>query len=190
MLESLAAIDRLVFLFINVHLANPGTDVIMPLITSDTFLRILYGAGIAVLLWRGDKKARWYVLVSLVVLLATDQLASNLLKGIFARPRPCHVLFAVHLLVNCGAGYSMPSSHAANVFGQAVLFSLLFRQLRWYLFSFAALVALSRVFVGVHYPSDILVGAILGAIIGYGGATASRYFLFSKRREDKNGISH
>ena len=87
------------------------------------------------------------------------------LKQIIARPRPCHILEDIHLLVNCGAGYALPSSHAANAFGQAVLFSYFYNNARVYLFTYASLIALSRVFVGVHYPADVLVGALLGTTV-------------------------
>ncbi len=166
MLEYLAGIDRVLFLFINVHLANPVTDVIMPVITSDMLLRVIYGAAMVILLWRGSQRLRWLVLFSAVTLLLTDQLSSNLLKNLISRPRPCHLMSGINLLVNCGAGFSMPSSHATNVFGQVTLFSYHVKGARWYLILFASLVALSRIFVGVHYPSDVMVGAALGCLVG------------------------
>ena len=180
MLEYLAGIDRVLFLFINVYLANPVTDVIMPVVTSDMLLRMMYGAGVAILLWRGDRRLRWLVLFSAVTLLLTDQLSSNLLKGLIARPRPCHELSQFHLLVDCGAGFSLPSSHAANVFGQAALFSYHVRAARWYLILFASLVALSRIFVGVHYPLDVLAGGMLGLFVG--GAAAVTFKRFERWR--------
>lgn len=176
MLEYLAGIDRALFLFINVYLANPVTDVIMPVVTSDMLLRTMYGAGLAMLLWRGDRRLRWLVLFSAVALLLTDQLSSNLLKELIARPRPCHELSQIYLLVDCGAGFSMPSSHAANVFGQAALFSYHVRATRWYLILFASLVALSRIFVGVHYPFDVLAGGMLGFFVGGAAAVTFRRF--------------
>jgi undecaprenyl-diphosphatase len=96
----------------------------------------------------------------------TDQVSSIFLKDWIGRIRPCATLSGVHLLVACGAGKSMPSSHAANCFGQAALFGLLYVQARWPLVIFASLVALSRVFVGVHYPGDVLVGTMVGLMIG------------------------
>jgi membrane-associated phospholipid phosphatase len=141
MLEFLNGIDRTVFLFINVYLANPVTDFIMPLVTSDMLLRVMYGAGVAMFLWRGDRRIRWLVLFSALALLLTDQLTGNLLKELIARPRPCHELKQVHLLVDCGAGFSLPSAHAANMFGQATLFSYHVKLIRWYLVLFASLVA-------------------------------------------------
>jgi undecaprenyl-diphosphatase len=61
----------------------------------------------------------------------------------------------------------MPSAHAANAFAQAILFGIQYRKVRWPLLTIAFLVAISRVFVGVHYPGDILVGAIIGGLVGY-----------------------
>jgi len=176
MLEYLAGIDRALFLFINVYLANPVTDVIMPVVTSDMLLRVMYGAGVAMLLWRGDRRLRWLALFSALTLLLTDQLSSNLLKVLIARPRPCHELSQIHLLVNCGVGFSLPSSHATNVFGQAALFSYHVKEARWYLILFASLVALSRIFVGVHYPLDILAGGMLGLFVGGAAAVTFRRF--------------
>lgn len=63
---------------------------------------------------------------------------------------------------------SFPSAHSMNIFAQAMLFSMFYPKLRIYLFLFAGLVAISRVYVGVHYPLDILFGAIIGIAIGSG----------------------
>lgn len=169
MIEWLIEIDRAVFLFLNVSSANPVTDAIMPIITSDTLLRVLYGMALVLCLWRGNATLRWLVLFSGIALALTDQSAANFLKHLIDRPRPCHdgqFLEPIRLLVGCGGGMSMPSAHAANSFGQAVLFGLVYPALRWYLIGFAALVSISRVFVGVHYPGDVLAGALVGGLFG------------------------
>jgi undecaprenyl-diphosphatase len=166
MLEALQHIDQALFLFFNVTLANPITDLIMPVVTNDNLLRIGYVIAMLLILWRGDKRLRWMVLASLVVLTLTDQTASKLLKPLIERPRPCHVMDQINLLVGCGGGFAMPSSHAANAMGQAFLFSCANRGLKWYLYVFAGIVAVSRVFVGVHYPGDVLVGSAVGATYG------------------------
>ncbi len=166
MIETLQNIDQALFLFINVKLANPVTDLVMPLVTSDNMLRVLYGVAMVLLLWKGDRKLRWMVLASMLVLLLTDQISAGLLKPMIGRFRPCHELIDINLLVNCGGGKAMPSSHAANVYGQAALFSFHYRKVSPYLHGFAALVAVSRVFVGVHYVGDIVAGAILGIVLG------------------------
>jgi len=176
MIEALQNIDQALFLFINVKLANPVTDLIMPLVTSDNMLRVLYIVAIVLLLWKGDRKLRWMVLASALVLLLTDQISAGLLKPIIGRLRPCHELLDINLLVNCGGGKAMPSSHAANVFGQAALFSFHYRKVSPYLYGFAALVAVSRVFVGVHYVGDVVAGAILGMALGLAVAVFYRWW--------------
>jgi len=165
MLETLIEIDRSLFLFLNVSLANPVTDFVMPIVTSDNLLRIAYALAMLLILWRGDARLRWLVLVSIIVLAFTDQLSAGLLKPMIGRLRPCHVLDNINLLVGCGGGKAMPSSHAANAFGQAILFALLYARVRWWLVGLATLIAISRVFVGVHYPGDIIAGALLGTLV-------------------------
>jgi len=165
MIESLWSADRTLFTFINQTLANGFFDAVMPVLTNDWFLRLAYAAIIIALLVRKKGQVAWVVLFSMAVLAVTDAGSSAVLKPWFARPRPCHIL-DVHLLVRCGAGFSFPSSHAANLFGQALFFGLLYPRGRWYYIAIASLVGLSRISVGVHYPADILGGAALGGLIG------------------------
>ncbi|MFQ5453983.1 MAG: hypothetical protein ACE5D6_07325, partial [Candidatus Zixiibacteriota bacterium] len=80
MLEILQNIDLSVFLFINVKLANPVTDFIMPVITYSNGIRSFYGIALVMLLWKGDNRLRWMVLVSAIVLLFTDQSTANFMK--------------------------------------------------------------------------------------------------------------
>jgi undecaprenyl-diphosphatase len=170
MIDWLNQLDRVLFVFINSTLANPLTDAVMPLLTSDDLLRVIYGLALALCLWKGDARLRWLVLFSAITLVLTDQLAANFLKDIIGRLRPCHpdsAIPSVHLLVGCGGGKSMPSAHAANSFGQAVLFGLAYRHIRTYILTFAGLITISRVFVGAHYPGDIIVGAVVGGTLGW-----------------------
>jgi undecaprenyl-diphosphatase len=166
MLRTLQELDAALFYIINVWLANPVTDAVMPVLTDDNVLRLLYGAALILMLWRGSRKLRWMVPASLLLLLLTDQASAGLLKPMIERLRPCHTFESINLLVSCGGGYAMPSAHAANSFGQAFFFSVHYERVSWYLILFAALVSISRVFVGVHYPGDIIIGALLGGIIG------------------------
>jgi membrane-associated phospholipid phosphatase len=167
MIAWLAGVDKAVFIFINMTIANPVTDFIMPIVTLDLHLKIFYVVCIGGLLWRGDRRLRFAVIFSIITLTLTDQIASSIVKPLFERTRPCWDM-DVHLLVRCGAGFSMPSSHAANLFGQAYLFKKIAPSSAKFLIPFAILVALSRVFVGVHYPADIIIGAALGTLVGYG----------------------
>jgi undecaprenyl-diphosphatase len=165
MIEWLNGIDRAVFTFVNQTLANPLIDGVMPIITNDNVLRVLYAAILAVLLIFGRKRMVWVAVFSLVVVALTDQSSSAWIKPWLERLRPCKVM-TVHLLVNCGAGYSFPSSHAANLFGQALFYGLLYRKYMPYALLAAFVVGISRVFVGVHYPLDVFGGMILGGAEG------------------------
>jgi len=166
MLEWLMDLDTALFLFFNVTLSNPVTNFLMPIITSDNLLRVGYGLTMIIVLWKGDARLRWLVLLSILTLTATDQLASHFFKPLIERVRPCQIMDNINLLVNCGAGFSMPSSHASNAFGQAAIFGLPFKKVRVPLIIFASVIAFSRVFVGVHFVGDILAGAILGLFAG------------------------
>ena len=174
MIEFLYTVDVAMFSFLNSGLANPVGDFLWPYITDyDRYLpvRILLVVVWLLLMVKGGKRGRTAALLVVVVLVCADQLSSFGIKPLLERPRPCHmvngvqVVQNVHLLVHCGGGKSFPSSHAVNNFAVATLFTFFYRRWAWAFFAWAGLVALSRVTVGVHYPSDILGGAIIGMAV-------------------------
>lgn len=116
----------------------------------------------------GGKKGRTVALLVFLLVLISDQLSSNLLKDLVQRIRPCHVLPGVHLLVGCTDSFSFPSSHAVNNFAGAFFFAHFYPKMKYGFYAGAFLMAISRVFCGVHYFSDILGGAIIGLLIGWG----------------------
>jgi len=187
MLDYLSFLDTTLFLFVNVTLSNPVTNWLMPIVTSDNLLRILFAVSMLLLLWKGDTRMRWLVLFAIVTVAIADQVSSNFLKHLIARTRPCHTLTNINLLVGCGGGYSMPSSHAANAFAVATLFAIHVRQAKYYLYIFAGLIAVSRVFVGVHYPFDVLVGVIVGTMIGIAVAYGFTIFYARIRKRKRIG---
>lgn len=203
MIESIIQLDKSLFYFINVTLSNPVTDFIMPIITNGKYWLPVYIALFIYLIFFNHIKNQEYINrnnnynffknliiynklgIAIAIILAlsailADQISANLIKDIVGRLRPCKELENINLLVNCGAGKSFPSAHATNNFAAAVTLSYFFRKYIYIFITIATLVALSRVFVGVHYPVDITAGAILGTLISF-----SLIFIFNKFIKNK-----
>ncbi len=168
MFQSLEQIDRDLFLSLN-HTHTSWLDVLMYYATLPYTWIPLY-LFLAYLIYKQvGKKVVTVVLFSIVLILISDQ-SSNLLKKSVKRYRPCYNL-EIEKQVNVvgeypGGKYGFVSSHAANVFALAtfMFFILKNRKLKLALFLWAAIVSYSRVYVGVHYPSDIFVGGLLGVL--------------------------
>jgi undecaprenyl-diphosphatase len=169
--------DTWLFYLINVRTANPVFDAVMPFITQKEPLIYVLAALWLVLFWRARRRGRIVALATLVVIAVSDQASANLFKSLFARARPPYALDNVRLLVDTTRSFSFPSAHAANAFALASFVSSFYRRTRVWLYAAAALVAYSRVYVGVHYPTDILAGAALGLAVGLGTAYVLRRFL-------------
>lgn len=169
MLEQL---DQQLFLFLN-SLNSPFCDQVMHAISGRVIWVPLY---LAILIYLGIKNKRKFLIILLFIILAatlSDQL-SVLMKNLVQRLRPCNepaLQGLVHLFNGeCGGKFSFVSSHATNSFDVAML-SLLFIRKRWFTVSiiiWAAVVGYSRVYLGVHYPGDVIFGSLLGVLIGWG----------------------
>lgn len=167
MLDVLYNIDVAVFYFINHTLSNPLFDRFFPFITEVKHWYIAY-----IVLWfvaflKGGRVGKLAAIGVLILIAVSDQVSSHLLKSFFARIRPCNALPDVNILAGCTGSYSMPSSHAVNNFAVAIFFYRIYPKLKWVLLGSAFVIALSRPYVGVHYPSDILIGALIGSLFGY-----------------------
>lgn len=156
-------IDTLVFFFINQDIRNRFLDIFMPFITQRAYLFFL-----PFYLWiffKDRKKAVIIFILAFSALLVADW-SANMLKHYFERIRPCNELDGVRLLTGCGKSYSMPSNHAVNAFAFAAPFYIMLRsRLRHAFAVIAILTGFSRIYVGVHYPSDVLVGAVVGILM-------------------------
>ena|GEM_PF-203814 len=161
-MEFLYSIDRAVFLFLNRTVANRVFDFLMPIITEKDYWMIPIVLALLSLIIFGGKKGRIVVLLVAVILTMSDQLSSHVVKPWVERVRPCFVVEGVRLLIRQSRSFSFPSSHASNMAAMATLFSVKYPRYKIAFIVFAALVAYSRIYVGVHYPADILGGAVLG----------------------------
>ena len=139
----------------------------MPFITDIDHWKIFYVIMWLYLVIAGGKRGRIVAFLALLLVLCTDQLSSTFIKHLIERARPCNVLPNVNLLVPCTGSFSFPSSHAVNNFGGAVFLSHFYPRLKYAFFTGAFLMAISRVFCGVHYPFDVLGGMIIGSIVGW-----------------------
>lgn len=172
MIETLRHIDHILFHFINHDLANPVLDMWCPVFRNKYTWLPLYLILVTVFYKQYGKQLLWLSAFAALTVLLTDQLSSSLIKPLVHRLRPCNnpEVNARLLLDYCGAGYSFVSSHAANHFGMA-MFLLPFLKSKWLwgflLFIWASAVSFSQVYVGVHFPSDVTAGALLGVVVGY-----------------------
>src|ERR1017187_2445137 len=160
----LQTLDIALFHFINGALGNPFFDWLMPVL-SGRGVPWLIAVVIAVpaVLFFGSVRLRLCALLMVLVVALGDPLIVGTIKDAVGRHRPCIDLPDAVARLGCTTSGSLPSAHAANWFAMAMVMFLFYRRSAWFMFPLAAGVAFSRVYCGVHYPSDVGIGAILGA---------------------------
>ncbi len=168
-LNLLKSWDKELFLYLN-GMHSPLWDYSMTLFTLTTTWLIFYGIILIIIVKKYDRKSLLIFISLALLILFADQFA-GLLKHTIQRLRPSNdpsISQLTHLFFKKGGEFGFVSAHAANTFAFAIFSLLLFRNNRYTLFilPWAALIAYSRVYLGVHYPGDIVGGAILGTIIG------------------------
>ena len=183
MWDTLLHIDTDLFRLINIQGSNAFFDILMPFFRNKYFWIPFY-IFLLGLLVQQYKKRSWIIIAGVAVVIGlSDFTSSELIKKSVQRERPCQdelLSSYSNILVRCGTGYSMTSSHATNHMALAVfLFWALgqrFKKIRWPLILWAILVGYAQIYVGVHYPGDVLAGFVLGGIIGFCVYKVVHYF--------------
>jgi undecaprenyl-diphosphatase len=192
LLERIIQIDISLFYILNNKATNTVFDFLMPILTNLDYWKIPLAVMVVLLAIFGKRKGRIAVVFLVLGVALSDQICNTLVKPLVGRIRPCNVLENVRLLVNCTKSLSFPSSHATNIFTGTLILSYIYRRLQIPLMIIAILVAYSRIYVGVHYPLDVLIGSLLGILCAL--ITISIYRVFSRRfpkigyAEDQNQI--
>ena len=183
MLEIIHFIELKVFSFINSSLSNVVLDRIFIFFhngyKNQIFISFILVAFLTLLIF--DKKNRLYLILCIPIgILLTDQIGRQI-KNLELRDRPYMIINEenIKLLVkvkkNTNGDYvetssskkSFPSNHSANIFFLSYIFSIKYSRYRKYTIFIASLVAISRIYVGVHYPLDVIFGSSLGVVVGY-----------------------
>ncbi|RKZ34926.1 hypothetical protein DRQ19_00150 [bacterium] len=169
MIGWISAVDHKLFYLVNRSLECDRLDTICPILTLPLFWLIPLVLMLYLIIRSEPKKGLTWALLLLVLFAVSDFVSSGLLKPFFARFRPCRTLPDVHLLAYCSKGFSFPSGHATNSSAIATFSFVLKRKTISVILIFVALlVSFTRVYVGVHYPTDIFFGWAIGAGIAYG----------------------
>ena len=185
LLEWLDQIDRSILYIINDTLANPIFDLFFTTITNEHLWAIPVLIGLLALIVRGGRRGQIAAVLVLITASVTDATVVQIIKPAIGRLRPSHALGdTINLLVPKGGRYGFLSAHAANIFAVTTVLSYFYKQWKKPLLFLAFSVALSRVYVGVHYPGDVL----FGGLFGYGMAwLVITLWVLLKMRELKRG---
>ena len=185
MIDTIVEIDKQIMVFLNKTISNPIFDFIMPIITNQNFLVFFGLILIGYLAYFGGKRGRITIVLLLIAAGFSDAICFQIIKPWVGRIRPSHEFYEyINLLVSKGGKYSFPSNHAANSFVFATVLSYFYDKNRISLYILASTIAFSRVYVGVHYPLDIIFGSIIGYIISW---IILSLWVIIKMRELKRG---
>jgi len=182
-MNSLLEIDKEILLFLN-GMHSPLMDEIMWFFSRIPVWIPLYVLLIVFIILTFKKKS-WLIILFVVLLIAcSDQTSVHLFKNVFHRLRPSHepsLQGLLHLVHNYHGGlYGFISSHASNTFALATFLSLLFRRkwFSWAILIWAGIVSYSRIYLGVHYPGDVVCGALWGVLLAFAFFALYRKFVY------------
>jgi len=196
LIQYLKNIDYAIFHFINQTISNPVFDVVLPFLRDALNWIPLYIFLGFYLLFKYKMEAIKYVILIVIAFALADSISYHIFKPWIARLRPCHslTLHARLVIGHCGGKWSFPSSHASNHMAIAltiVLAKIFTKKWMNYLWIFWALsIGFAQIYVGVHYPSDVTAGFILGILIAFFNFhfILPLFNLFTKRTQNSKGF--
>ena len=172
--DQLLQFDRHLFYYINHDLANPFFDWIMPYLRNPLFWIPLYLFIISFCIWKFKKQGVVVILFLALCAGFADRTSAGIIKPLVKRLRPCRDSFISKTdieRISCGTGYSFPSTHATDHFAAAFLLILIFyKKWNWiwlWAILWASVISFAQVYVGVHFPLDVIGGAIYGIMTGW-----------------------
>ncbi|MCE9518385.1 MAG: phosphatase PAP2 family protein [Verrucomicrobia bacterium] len=166
MMDWLQQLDVSLFRFINLTLQTAWLNSVIPFFESKNNLMFLAAPLVVFILIKGGARGRIFVLLLVLSVALTDGVICREIKSAVARPRPYQVILDAHRLVKTSSNVSMPSSHAANWFAGVAVAFIFWRRSLWLMLPLALLVGFGRIYCGVHYPGDVLAGALIGLTTG------------------------
>lgn len=174
LIEWLKQLDRDLFIYTHTGFNSYYLDEVMLLMRNPLTWIPLYAGLLWYIAFKQKKVALQFIFITLVTFAFTDFISASVIKPWAGRLRPCYtpeLAGIIRPIIDCGGKYSFPSTHASNHFGLAMFWFCSIYQLtgrRWYwLFLWAALICFAQVYVGKHYPLDVMGGALFGTVTGY-----------------------
>ena len=184
-MNTLINIDHAIFHFINDSIANPILNWIMPIVTNENNIAVPLVLFWLWLLFYKGKRGKIAAVLLLLTVILTDAIAAQIIKPWIGKIRPSHAMLDnINLLVSRGGKYGFVSNHAANTMAAATIIGYFYKKWKSVVITISIIVGFSRVYVGVHYPFDVIGGWLFGYALAW---VILSIWVILKIREIKRG---